>query len=121
MKARYLTIISCSLITLFCIQCKNASTSVELKQKELDKNKISVEAVFNDSQIIDESQSSKLSKVCLNLKEEYSELIHNMIANTDDDKLLQELIAWTKKPNHLYCLETYQAYNAFVEELNNTL
>lgn len=108
--------------------CKNSSTTtsdVPEKEKQIVTSKNEIDGAKKSS-FIDESQeivheTPILSDICGTLKTDYALLIDKINNHKEDKELISELIAWTKEPNHLDCLENNQQYNSFIEELNATL
>lgn len=108
-----------------CRQDTGESDIVHNAKKEVNlftevDNEIAQANTSEDRQSLSQ-ETSPLSNMCSNLKNEYASLISQINEHKEDKNLITELIAWTKDPSHLECLETNQQYNSFIEELNGSL
>lgn len=120
MKSNYIYLGLLCTSCFFC-NCQNASVVPKDKAKTIEtaQNLIKEESsVFVDDVLV---ESTTLTNACEQLQKDYAVLINKINDNKGDRQLISELIAWTKKPSHLDCLDSDLAYNAQVEKLNETL
>lgn len=101
----------------FLIQCKNIDSNTNTPPHNTD-----LEVALTADMLVEEIvEPAKLTGTCETLKDEYARLITTIVKNKSDKQLIGELIDWTKKPQHLRCLEGDLAYNQLVEKLNEQL
>jgi len=109
---RFLALI---VIVVLFTQCKDSSTD-EPSPVVLEETS-TVEILFNN----DISEQTTISSVCEKLGKQYESLIAQLNRDKENKQLITELVDWTKNPAHLKCLENDEAYNKWIEELNQLL
>lgn len=121
MRSNYVYLSFAVMSCLFCA-CHN-STIIEPKGEE--ENIVSPQnantkepTIFGEANL---SEGTAITNACENLQAEYALLIEKINGSKDNKQLISELIAWTKKPSHLNCLDSDLVYNAQIERLNETL
>ena len=103
-------------LVILLSQCKEAATPYV-------NDHASAEILPVEKLLTNESTATSIAVTspCESLGIQYNDLIKRISSDKKNKQLITELVAWTKNPSHLRCLENDHAYNLLVEQLHDLL